>query len=377
MLAELEDMWHSSTSHLLCTTDAAQVVDEGYSRYLLHNANRMGSITGDDASYYPSFIAASPTAGDSLDDSGRSSAAADASFSWSASHWWHTGSFAAPKPNVSPSMSGLHSGPYASGGSSIPGAPVMSVARRVLQNLRAEDEGAALHPLESSGGCYVLVLPVPPHEVVWATKAWCNMSGCELDDIVGRPLHVLPVFDSSAFVKLKSGSQRKGSLAAELEAPRSRCADLANAVSSVFCGDTRSSATVENANATSLFFKSINSRYLHRARSCHAILNVLDASSRSWNISSTQRRANTFSRRIAARLSMVAAPKPSRGPSNEAADGPNIDKTAANICSKFSLHAYPIYQRTMTTSPIAITPTPNMRVPKAKSGLFGVGSLGQ
>ena len=353
--------------------------------YNLHKHNVLFSthyIKGDDTSYYPSFIAASPGA-ENHDDSRTS--AADVSFSWSASHWWHTGSFAAPKHNAAASagiagansgISGLHSGLYGSGGSSIPGAPVMSLARRVLQNLRAEDEGAALHPLESSGGCYVLVLPVPPHEVVWATKAWCNMSGCELDDIVGRPLHTLPVFDPSAFVKLKSGSQRKGSLAAELEAPRSRCADLANAVSSVFCGDSRSSAMVENANATSLFFKSINSRYLHRARSCHAILNVLDASSRSWNISSTQRRANTFSRRIAARLSMVAAPKTTRGPSSEA-EGPNIDRTAANIRSKFSLHAYPIYQRTMTTSPIAITPTPSVRVPKVKSGLFGVGSLGQ
>lgn len=46
VLAELEDLWHNSTAHLLCTTDAAQVADEGYSRYLVHNANRMGSITG-------------------------------------------------------------------------------------------------------------------------------------------------------------------------------------------------------------------------------------------------------------------------------------------------------------------------------------------
>jgi hypothetical protein len=258
----------------------------------------------------------------------------------------------------------------------------MSLAHRVLQNLRAEDDGAALHPLESSGACHVLVLPVPPHQVVWATKAWCTMSGCELDDIIGRPLHALPIFDPAAFIKLRSGSQRKGSLAAELEAPRSRCADLANAVSSIFCGDPSFSAANENANATSLFFKSINSRFLHRARSCHAVLNVLDASSRSWNISSTQRKANTFSRRIAARLSMVTAPKKGSTSSNEGHHPPldgaaaTIDKTAVTISSKYSLHAYPVYQRTMSSAPIAISPNTSGRVVKNKSGLFGVGSLG-
>ena len=369
---------------------------------MVSNANRAGSIAGDDpTSFYSPFSAFSPggiassSAGpvpggngpEAADEMNRSSHANDMSFSRGHSYWW-SGSFAAPRAGASASaVSGLPAGHPLSGGfanaggSYAGGINSLSLAHRVLQNLRAEDDGAALHPLEYSGACHVLVLPVPPHEVVWATKAWCNMSGCELDDIVGRPLHSLPIFEPSAFVKLKSGSQRKGSLAAELEAPRSRCADLANAVSSIFCGDNTSSEVNENANATSLFFKSINGRYLHRARSCHAILNVLDASCRSWNLTSTQRKNNTFSRRIAARLSLVTPGplKPGRGPSNESGARPPLDgadKTVTHISSKYSIHAYPVYQRTITAQPIPISPSPSVRVPKNKSGMFGVGSLG-
>ena len=212
------------------------------------------------------------------------------------------------------------------------------------------------------------------------------MSGCDVSDIVGQPLHSLPIFDSSSFVKIKSGSQRKGSMAAELEAPRSRVGDLMHACASAFLGSNgNTAAVVENANATSLFFKSLQSRYLHRVKSCHAIINVLDFSSRTWNMTASDRNVNTFSRRLVHAVTGRSQRRPAvSADSGGAAAGTTgttglaqVDPLAKVVCSSFSVHAYPIYQRTITASPISIPiPSPNKSM-KSKSGLFNIGSFGK
>jgi serine/threonine protein kinase len=390
ILAELEDLQHNSMQRLISTTDATQNLDEGYVKNLTQQSTRTGSITADDPMTSPSFlpsVLAGAAAGASahgpagMDDSvhNRPSQAAGMSFSRPSSNWFQ-GSFMSPK---SPFGSGqLQPGQGRFGSAGVEGHAI-SPAHQVLENLRSEDDGAALHALEASGGCHVLVLPVPPHEVVWATHAWCLMSGCDVSDIVGKPLHTLPIFDSSSFVRIKSGSQPKGSLAAELlETPKSTLGDLWNACTAVLFGtDHNPSAAAENAAATSLFFKSLHCRYLHRARSSHAVINVLDFSSRTWNMSASQRTANTLSRRFVKAVTgrrgsaMLSADSGATAPGQ--AGSAVIDNTVPAICSSFSVHAYPVYQRTVVSSPVPI-PTSNAgSAVKSRSGFFHIGSLGK
>jgi serine/threonine protein kinase len=356
ILSELEDMLHNTLKPLFSTSDAS-----------LHLSQQLAART---ASVVAEDLAAAMSPGGGPDDGRASHAPPGRSFSIGSPAWWHT-SFA-PRPGM-PGGSGFSS----------PGAEgYMSPAQQVLENLRCEDGGAALQALEGSGGCYVIVMPLPPHEVVWATHSWCLMSGCDVSDIVGKPLSSLPIFDSSSFVRIKSGSQRKGTLAAELEAPRHTLADVWTACMAVLFGASHASAAAaENARATSLFFKSLNSRYLHRARSVHAVVSVLDFSSRAWNMSASQRTVHTLSRRLVsavtgrpARGSMLSADSGATAPGM--AGSTAIDHSAQVICSAFSVRAYPVYQRTVVSSPVPISaPNGNTRMAKAKSGFFGVGSL--
>lgn len=409
MLNALEDMWLTSGSHLICTTDATH--DDGYSRYHA-NATRTGSITVDDPYFLSTALAQSQGGGLSGsvggfaysgaessggDDGSTSAHTSDLSYS-RGSYGWLQGSFGGPKSGVGIASAGGGTGAatvnalQGGGGrgtfsSAPPAATHQTFAHKVLQNLRAEDENASLHALEASGGCYVLTLPVAPHEVVWATHAWCQMSGCLLEDIIGRPLHTLPVFDSTSFVKLRSGSQRKGTLAAEFEAPRSRLGELFNAATSIFGNNTSLSAeATENANATSVFFKSISSRYLHRTKCCHAVINLLDFSCRTYNMMASQKQENTFSRRIAARLSMLTRPVDAGGRGGGGAGGGTgtgakkkkvIGADASEVVvSPFSVYAFPVYQRSVATAPVPIPQTAAGKTPtKNKSGLFNIGSF--
>jgi serine/threonine protein kinase len=371
ILVELEEMWHTSTQHLISTTDATLTADEAYLKHLSAQSARTGSVAGDDPLNVASLIpmqSAAPAPGPDE----RPSHAVDLSMSRASASWWQN-SFASPKLGSGMSSHGATSAPF-----SVPGGPNSgaSLAHQVLDNLRAEDDGAALHALESSGACYVLVLPVPPHEVVWATHSWCLMSGCDVADIVGKPLHTMPIFDSSSFVRIKSGSQRKGSLAAELEGPRSPFTELFNAcAATIFGTDHSASVTAENATATSLFFKSLHSRYLHRARACHAIINVLDFSSRTWNISASQRTVNTFSRRFVNAVTGRSGKAPAHS-ADSGATGPGgagsalIDTQAPVICSTFSVHAFPVYQRTLSSSPITVPS--GAKAPRNKSAYFNL-----
>lgn len=371
MLLELEDMWQLSGSHLITTTDAT--LDEGYSKYHTH-ATRIGSVTGDDPTYAYNLAQSSGAGLDNTEETGD-----NMSFSRSSYNWWQ-GSFASPKSGIA--AGGTAGGNAAAMQSAVRAgtfsAPTsyQSFAHKVLQNLRSEDENSSLHALESSGGCYVLALPVPPHEVVWASHAWCQMAGCLLEDIIGKPLHTMPVFDATSFVKLRSGSQRKGTLAAELEAPRSRLGELFAAATSMFGSNCLTAEAAENANATSVFFKSISSRYLHRTKCCHAVVNLLDFSCRAYNMTANQRNENTFSRRLAARFSMLARPADAAlpGAKNKKSSTSGTDEC---IVSPFSVHAFPVYQRTLNSTPIAIPQQPSNGKPpvKNKSGLFNIGSF--
>ena len=454
ILAELEDMWHRSLHPLISSTDATYA-DEAYAAYRAGGL-RTGHMAGEDPGYISSVMqgagagagggtSSNPSTGDIVggfsggyDD--RPSVASDASFSRSSSYWAQ-GSFAFTSPFRSTvggagvaAVGGLANPTAAVGGSAAnasmsssgvgslhspaPNAPMFATfAHKVLDNLRREDDGASLHALESSGGCYVLVLPVPPHEIVWASLTWCTMAGCLLDDIVGKPLHSQQVFDADSFVKLKSGSQRKGSLEAELEAPRSRCTELINAVSSLWGGEADQSAVQENAAATSLFFKSLNFKYLHRAKTCHAIINLLDFSSRSWNMTAnTRKNANTITRKIAASLTGVArrraadaqsirtslvsnplaaqkggntASKSARSKHSATAAAANSTTLSQNtlvdgssiVNSVFSVHAFPVYQRTVASSAVAIPSaassgkTAQAQKAKSATGYFNMGAF--
>jgi hypothetical protein len=447
--AELEDILFSGTCADVMKATDATLLGEEYNRHLLAQC-RARSVAGDDASILSGAAAAAAGMGLAADGTRRSSyswmtngslsgppvrypgggaagsgaSMSGASTSAVAAAGGGAGAGGYPAPRVGgASMSGnsgsagvnmtslaLEGGSQGSASIHSAAPPIQeeSYAQRVLDNLRAEDDGAALLAMELSGACTVLVLPVPPHEIVYATRAWCLMSGCLLEDIVGTPLHSNAIFSRSAFVKVRGDPTRPGAtgLSSELfdapdrSTPSSFCSDLCGAAAALMGGGggedgnnpENSIAALENARATSLFFKSLNSRYLHRARSSHAIINVADFSCRTYNLMHASRKTTGVSLRqrlTAAVVSGAASTKGSGGKGNEGdssgggggggigffsskkSAGSDAAGTNVVVNSTFSVHAFPVYQRTpVNYAPASAPSKQHQSNGKMKSGFF-------
>ncbi|KAJ1412260.1 hypothetical protein B484DRAFT_455402, partial [Ochromonadaceae sp. CCMP2298] len=238
-----------------------------------------------------------------------------------------------------------------------PPLPSPAFLHRVLGNLRAEDDGAALHRMEASGALWVLCLPHAPHAVVWATHCWCAMSGLLLEDVIGLPLHALPIFPIFDVVS-KVRKQR-------LQA----CAELSNAVCSLFSADSPdSTAREENAISASAFFKSLRGS---GSLGTHAVLRLLDNNCRAWNSNVVKRKRGGISRRIMSALKGQADSATAEGAG--AVAGVGVAATA--VWAEYSLRAFPVYHRSPRLRRASDIAIPAGRRQKPKSGYFNIGSF--
>lgn len=176
-------------------------------------------------------------------------------------------------------------------------------ASKVLEHFQMDENIEYINTLENTCQAWVIISPNPPHYIVWATFTWCKMFGYTLDNITGKPIHMLDMFDSSIYTKdpliqnifnEQSGVKRDPNHSTNKQCFGNSCFHFCG-----LCGinpsandSSRLSEKHENAVNTALFFKSLNSKRIIKSKGCHTIINLYDDTCKSWNSYKSSKRSS-------------------------------------------------------------------------------------